>query len=143
MKLLLQLQLPGLRSFTFMKHVGVNVASDSLMSVALHQCSGRDGYSHCRRPFYVFLLRMNRNNRHYARWQHSLLEAFKSPRSEGSNEICLRVIRRIQNYCNSAYNYASFSYEGVVELGRLMSAKAKAISIKIPTVLSRSQPQPE
>lgn len=65
----------GLRSFTFMKHVGVNVASDSLMSVAYTSVQGGMVILTADDPS-MFSSQNEQDNRHYARLANiPLLEA--------------------------------------------------------------------
>lgn len=56
----------GVRSFTFMKHVGVNVASDSLMSVAYTSVEGGMVILSADDPS-MFSSQNEQDNRHYAR----------------------------------------------------------------------------
>ncbi len=56
----------GVRSFTFMKHVGVNVASDSLMSVAYTSVEGGMVVLSADDPS-MFSSQNEQDNRHYAR----------------------------------------------------------------------------
>ena len=56
----------GLRSFTFMKHVGLNVASDSLMSVAYSGVNGGMIILTADDPS-IFSSQNEQDNRHYAR----------------------------------------------------------------------------
>jgi indolepyruvate ferredoxin oxidoreductase alpha subunit len=56
----------GVRSFTFMKHVGLNVASDSLMSVAYTSVEGGMVILSADDPS-MFSSQNEQDNRHYAR----------------------------------------------------------------------------
>ena len=78
----------GLRSFTFMKHVGLNVASDSLMSVAYTGVRGGMVILTADDPS-MFSSQNEQDNRHYARLANiPLLEA--SPRRRRDSMSSLR-----------------------------------------------------
>ena len=122
----------GLRSFTFMKHVGVNVASDSLMSVAYTSVQGGMVILTADDPS-MFSSQNEQDNRHYARLANIPLLEASSPQEvkdlmkyayELSEEFQLPVILRTTTRVSHM--------RGVVELGSLMEAKNKGHFNKDP-----------
>lgn len=122
----------GLRSFTFMKHVGVNVASDSLMSVAYTSVQGGMVILTADDPS-MFSSQNEQDNRYYARLANIPLLEASNPQEvkdlmkyayELSEEFKLPVILRTTTRVSHM--------RGVVELGQLMGAKSKGHFDKDP-----------
>lgn len=122
----------GLRSFTFMKHVGVNVASDSLMSVAYTSVQGGMVILTADDPS-MFSSQNEQDNRHYARLANIPLLEASSPQEvkdlmkyayELSEEFQLPVILRTTTRVSHM--------RGVVELGPLAESKNKGHFEKDP-----------
>ncbi len=122
----------GLRSFTFMKHVGVNVASDSLMSVAYTSVQGGMVILTADDPS-MFSSQNEQDNRHYARLANIPLLEASNPREvkdlmkyayELSEEFQLPVILRTTTRVSHM--------RGVVELGPLEESKNKGHFDKDP-----------
>ncbi|WP_321422246.1 indolepyruvate ferredoxin oxidoreductase subunit alpha [uncultured Methanobacterium sp.] len=130
----------GLRSFTFMKHVGVNVASDSLMSVAYTGVRGGMVILTADDPS-MFSSQNEQDNRHYARLANIPLLEASSPQEvkdlmkyayQLSEEFELPVILRTTTRVSHM--------RGIVELGALNKPKAKGHFDKDP---QRFVPVPE
>jgi len=130
----------GLRSFTFMKHVGVNVASDSLMSVAYTGVRGGMVILTADDPS-MFSSQNEQDNRHYARLANIPLLEASSPQEvkdlmkyayqlseEFEVPVILRTTTRISHM------------RGIVELGALEKPKTKGHFEKDP---QRFVPVPE
>jgi len=122
----------GLRSFTFMKHVGVNVASDSLMSVAYTSVQGGMVILTADDPS-MFSSQNEQDNRHYARLANIPLLEASNPQEvkdlmkyayELSEEFQLPVILRTTTRVSHM--------RGVVELGPLAESKHKGHFHKDP-----------
>lgn len=122
----------GLRSFTFMKHVGVNVASDSLMSVAYTSVQGGMVILTADDPS-MFSSQNEQDNRHYARLANIPLLEASNPQEvkdlmkyayELSEEFQLPVILRTTTRVSHM--------RGVVELGPLAESKNKGHFDKDP-----------
>lgn len=122
----------GLRSFTFMKHVGVNVASDSLISVAYTSVQGGMVILTADDPS-IFSSQNEQDNRHYARLANIPLLEASNPQElkdimkyayELSEEFQLPVILRTTTRVSHM--------RGVVELGPLMESKKKGHFEKNP-----------
>jgi indolepyruvate ferredoxin oxidoreductase alpha subunit len=130
----------GLRSFTFMKHVGLNVASDSLMSVAYTGVRGGMVILTADDPS-MFSSQNEQDNRHYARLANLPLLEASSPQEvkdlmkyayQLSEEFELPVILRTTTRVSHM--------RGVVELGPLKKAPTKGHFDKDP---QRFVPVPE
>lgn len=130
----------GLRSFTFMKHVGLNVASDSLMSVAYTGVRGGMVILTADDPS-MFSSQNEQDNRHYARLANLPLLEASSPQEvkdlmkyayQLSEEFELPVILRTTTRVSHM--------RGVVELGPIKKARAKGHFEKDP---QRFVPVPE
>jgi indolepyruvate ferredoxin oxidoreductase, alpha subunit len=113
----------GLRSFTFMKHVGLNVASDSLMSVAYTGVRGGMVILTADDPS-MFSSQNEQDNRHYARLANIPLLEASSPQEvkdlmkyayQLSEEFELPVILRTTTRVSHM--------RGIVELGPLKKSK--------------------
>lgn len=123
----------GVRSFTFMKHVGVNVAADSLMSVAYTGVRGGMVLLSADDPS-MFSSQNEQDNRHYARMANiPLLEASNPQEIKDlmlyaynvSEEFQLPVILRTTTRVSHM--------RGIVELGPLIKAKSKGYFQKDPS----------
>ncbi len=122
----------GLRSFTFMKHVGVNVASDSLMSVAYTSVRGGMVILTADDPS-MFSSQNEQDNRHYSRLANIPLLEASSPQEvkdlmkyayELSEEFEVPVIIRTTTRVSHM--------RGIVELGALREIKQKGHFDKDP-----------
>jgi indolepyruvate ferredoxin oxidoreductase alpha subunit len=122
----------GLRSFTFMKHVGVNVASDSLMSVAYTSVRGGMVILTADDPS-MFSSQNEQDNRHYARLANIPLLEASNPQEvkdlmkyayELSEEFQIPVILRTTTRVSHM--------RGIVELGPLAEIKKKGHFDKDP-----------
>jgi len=122
----------GLRSFTFMKHVGVNVASDSLMSVAYTSVRGGMVILTTDDPS-MFSSQNEQDNRHYARLANIPLLEASNPQEvkdlmkyayELSEEFEVPVILRTTTRVSHM--------RGIVELGHLAEIKKKGHFDKDP-----------
>ncbi|NYB51912.1 MAG: indolepyruvate ferredoxin oxidoreductase subunit alpha [Methanobacteriaceae archaeon] len=122
----------GLRSFTFMKHVGVNVASDSLMSVAYTGVRGGMVIITADDPS-MFSSQNEQDNRHYARLANIPLLEASSPQEvkdlmkyayELSEEFQIPVILRTTTRVSHM--------RGVVQLGPVKKAPVKGHFQKDP-----------
>lgn len=122
----------GLRSFTFMKHVGVNVASDSLMSVAYTSVRGGMVILTADDPS-MFSSQNEQDNRHYARLANIPLLEASNPQEvkdlmkyayELSEEFEVPVILRTTTRVSHM--------RGVVEMGPLKKPKGKGHFEKDP-----------
>ncbi|MTK64825.1 MAG: indolepyruvate ferredoxin oxidoreductase subunit alpha [Methanobacterium sp.] len=122
----------GVRSFTFMKHVGVNVASDSLMSAVYTGVEGGMVILSADDPS-MFSSQNEQDNRHYARlanmpmvepsnpeeirqlmgFSYELSEQFKLP-------VLMRTTTRVSHM------------RGVVETGKLVPGKTKGFFKRDP-----------
>lgn len=128
----------GLRSFTFMKHVGLNVASDSLMSVAYTGVRGGMVILTADDPS-MFSSQNEQDNRHYARLANLPLLEASSPQEvkdlmkyayQLSEEFELPVILRTTTRVSHM--------RGVVELGPLKKKpRQRDTLIRIPSASYR------
>lgn len=122
----------GLRSFTFMKHVGLNVASDSLMSVAYTSVRGGMVILTADDPS-MFSSQNEQDNRHYARLANIPLLEASSPQEvkdlmkyayELSEEFEVPIILRTTTRVSHM--------RGIVELGPIKETKKKGHFDKDP-----------
>ena len=122
----------GLRSFAFMKHVGVNVASDSLMSLAYTSVRGGMVILTADDPS-MFSSQNEQDNRHYSRLANIPLLEASNPQEvkdlmkyayELSEEFEIPVILRTTTRVSHM--------RGVVELGSLKEVKKKGHFDKDP-----------
>ena len=130
----------GLRSFTFMKHVGLNVASDSLMSVAYSGVNGGMVILSADDPS-MFSSQNEQDNRHYARLANMPMIEPSNPQEikdlmkygfEISEEFQLPILMRTTTRVSHM--------RGVVEFGPLKEKKDKGFFEKDP---GRFVPVPE
>ncbi len=122
----------GVRSFTFMKHVGLNVASDSFMSVAYTGVNGGMVILSADDPS-MFSSQNEQDNRHYARLANVPLLEPSNPQEikefmkygfELSEEFKIPILLRTTTRVSHM--------RGIVELGEIQSKSKKGYLEKNP-----------
>ncbi len=122
----------GLRSFTFMKHVGVNVASDSLMSVAYTSVRGGMVILTADDPS-MFSSQNEQDNRYYARLANiPLLEASNPQEVKDLMKYAYQLSEEFEVPVILRTTTRVSHMRGVVELGPLKDIKKKGHFDKDP-----------